>query len=162
MSWILYSGRKRREWRIWLPFPKGPSHARINSSSHLEWLDFSSWIPLHLPPRAVLAFWGALPTFSSNCPPPCPRHTCTPENSPALILLLQPWLAYARSQLNLDLTTSLGRSWEPGCLGRSTDTLGELAAFTLSLNEGTIWWLGWKLNWGGGMISKPKHKETGS
>lgn len=36
----------------------------------------------------------------------------------------------------------------------STDPLVELAAY--SLNEGTIWWLGWKLNWEGDIISKPK------
>lgn len=114
----------------------------------LNWLYFSPpWTPL-LFPGADVAFWGEPCAPSNFCtcthrPPPAPR----PENSPALILLLQPWLAYAhlRSQLNLDLTTSLGRSWETGFLRSSTDPLVELAAY--NLDEGTIWWLGWKLNW---------------
>lgn len=137
-------------------FLQGTSQA----SSHLAWLCFSLWTPPLLPSGADLAFWGPLFTFSSNS---C-THTHTPENSPALILLLQPWLAYAdrRSWLNLELTTSLGRSWGTGCLRRSVDTLVELAAHTGTLNEGTMWWLGWKLSEEGDIISKPKHQETGS
>lgn len=40
---------------------------------------------------------------------------------------------------------------------RSIDTLVDLAAYTL--NGSTIRWLGCKLNWEGGIISQPEHKE---
>lgn len=117
--------------------------------------------PSSSPPRAGLSFGEPFPLTLLT-----PTHTLslshTPENRPALILLLQSWLVYAgrRSQLNLDLTTSLGRSWETGCLKRPTDTLGERADDTP--NESTIWWAGCKLNWEGGIISKPRPKETGT
>lgn len=152
-SWILYSGRKLRGWRIWLRFSKGPSQARINSSSLLGWLHPELLFSFQ---GSDLAFWVALPTFSSNS---C-THTPWEQSRSDFALAALACIRWQKVTVKFRSDHLTGRSWETGWLRRAIDTRVELAAYTPK--EGSSWWLRCKLNWEGGIISKPKHKETGS
>lgn len=90
--------------------------------------------PPHLLP-VWLDCWEGSPTF------PSASHTYPhPGNGPALVFLSQLWLAWLAegSEINLDLTPSLGLSWITGYERRDAVTPAGMAADTLS----TIWWLG--------------------